>query len=283
MKKFLSILLLLILLANFMLPLCVSAKNTEQSNITTSFDEKTGTLTVSGRGKASDIFGRNNVDLFDFLFPSEEIKNIDNTVKHLIIGEGITEIFNCFNDMQALEDVTFPKTLERIDFCFVDCDTIKKVKFPKSLKVLAQAAFYDCDGLTKIKFSGPLTIGEEFPDKGGCESFVFCNLDSLKYVKIPDNSVLGGVFKDCENLKTVVLGANIKFEAANWSLTETEAMPPFWGCRDDLKVYSYSEVEPYNLRLILIFIDILLIATAITGSMFLLKFLKKQKNTQKDE
>ena len=191
----------------------------EPGDIDVYFDKKTGTLTVSGSGKAYDIFGRNNVDLFDFLFPSEGIKNINHTVKHLVIGEGITEIHNCFNDMYALEDVSFPSTLERIDFCFIDCDLLKKVIFPKSLKVIEEGAFYDCDGIKRIKFSGPLTVAEEFPEKGGCETYVFRHLDSLKYVKIPANSVVGAAFKDCQKLKTVVFKAKLSPKNFSTSLS----------------------------------------------------------------
>lgn len=245
MKKIISMVLSLILIATFMLPLYVSAEETTQSNITTNFDEKTGTLTVSGNGKAYDVFGRNSVDV-DFGGLNEQAyKNINKTVKHLIIGEGITEIYNCFNDMYALKDVSFPGTLEIIEFCFLDCDSIKKVTLPKSLEKIRFFSFYDCDALTKIKFSGPVNIGDE--REHHLASHVFSNLDSLECVIIPGGSTLGHVFQNCQNLKKVVLGKNISYKTASFDLFDSEAIYyAFNNCHEKLVVYAPDE-ETYSL------------------------------------
>ena len=58
-------------------------------------------------------------------FPSEVIE-VNTTVKHIIIEEGITGIDNCFNDLHNLETISLPDSLERIHDSFVDCDKIAK-------------------------------------------------------------------------------------------------------------------------------------------------------------
>ncbi|MEE1198914.1 MAG: leucine-rich repeat domain-containing protein [Acutalibacteraceae bacterium] len=206
MKKLLSIILSLVLIATFMLPLYVSAEENAQSNITTSFDEKTGTLTVSGTGKVTGLYSRD-----DFYESSEII--IDNEVKHIVIEEGITGIYNVFNDMHALQSVKFPGTLENLRFSFYNCINLKKVEFKQAIFII--------------------------------EAFEKCV--SLEEVYIPDNSTLSFAFNNCKNLKKVVFGKNVtvfsnSYEAEgvydyDWSFTE---------CHKKLTVYVPERLWHYH-------------------------------------
>ncbi|MBO5725556.1 MAG: leucine-rich repeat protein [Clostridia bacterium] len=267
-------------------PIIPTEPETEPGDITTSFDEETGTLTVSGTGRVSNLFGRSDTDIAgSVIFGDSHIK-ADTSVKHIIIENGITEIYNSFNDMHSLKDVSFPKTLERINLSFVDCDSLKMIKIPKSVKSIGRYSFYDCDGLTKIKFLGPLSIGDE--DQFRLESYVFCELDSLKYVVIPKDSSVGYVFKDCKNLKAAFLGLNTKLEVAGFDYFDECATTCFNGCNKDLTIYSFwghtdnwetgGKTFCYGPLLILVGI-LLLPAIIIVFVLFIKKNSQKIKNT----
>ncbi len=180
MKKLLSIVLVLILAVTFMLPLYVSASpfednviyhtpetakpiippepETEPDDIDVSFDEKTGTLTVSGTGKVTGLYSRD-----DFYESSEII--IDNEVKHLIIKEGITKITNSFKDMHALQSVELPSTLEKIWQSFSNCINLKKVEFKDA--IFFSGAFAKCASLEEVYIPDNSTLSFAF---NGCKN-----------------------------------------------------------------------------------------------------------------
>ncbi len=235
MKKLLSIVLSIVLIFAFILAMPVLAKTTtvlaspfedkviyhtpetakpiiptepetEPGDIDVSFDEKTGTLTVSGTGKVTGLYSRD-----DFYESSEII--IDNEVKHIVIEEGITGIYNVFNDMHALQSVKFPGTLENLRFSFYNCINLKKVEFKQAIFII--------------------------------EAFEKCV--SLEEVHIPDNSTLSFAFNDCKNLKKVVLGKNVtvfsnSYEAEgvydyDWS---------FYNCHKKLTIYVPERLWHYH-------------------------------------
>ncbi len=279
MKKIISVILVVILLAIIVFAVNIFATaQTPQDNITVTFDEKTGTLTVSGTGKVSDLYRRNVEADFLSWADNNTIKEIDTTVKHLIIEDGITQIYNSFNDLHALEDVTFPKTLQKIDTSFINCDAIAEVKFPKSLKQICRTSFYDCDSITRIKFSAPVVLAND--EK--VESNVFGNLDALEFVEIPRNSTLADVFVNCENLKTVILGSNIKTETGIHSALDGEAGPYFFGCNEKLTVYMFSKDNSYRLDHVKTFVYgiwVIVAAVLLVTVIVLLMIRKKRKKS----
>lgn len=190
----------------------------QNEGVVTQFDEATGTLTVSGNGEAKNIFPRrlseSNGDA-DFEYnPSASVVETNTTVKRLVIEEGITKLYNCFNDMQALQEITFPQSLAEIKGCFMDCDVIQSVKFPDTLTSFCDMVFTGCDSLREISF-GDMPI--ECID--GTGQACFSVLPSLKRIVIPDGSVLQGAFANCNQLESIYLGKSVQLLPLD---TETE-------------------------------------------------------------
>ena len=173
-------------------PIIPTEPETEPGDIDVSFDEKTGTLTVSGTGKVTGLYSREANHFFEY----KGIISIDNSVKHLIIEEGITEIENAFNDMHALQSVKLPRTLKEIYRAFVECKSLKSVKIPKETTNIG-TCFYNCEQLKNVEFEGEITIFFAFEGS------------AIEEVYIPDNSKIDDAFNYCKKLTKVVLGKNV--------------------------------------------------------------------------
>lgn len=89
--------------------------------------------------------------------------NLCNTVKHLIIQEGITDIrSNAFRECENLETVSFPSTLKTIDYgAFFLCDKLSNVNLPDGLISIGDYAFAWCSSIEKLIIpDSVLQIGE---------------------------------------------------------------------------------------------------------------------------
>ncbi len=175
------------------------------SNISTYFHEATGTLIVSGEGELEDFYPRGYEVIDDgigepVVVPITIVK-IDTSVKHLIIEEGITSLYNSFNDLHNLETISFPASLKSIDTSFLDCDKIKTLTFPSKIEKI-DSSFNYCDGVTDINFSG------------GAVDIVNCfyNLACLDVVNIPAESTLNDSFGGCKNIEKFIFGSGVKLE-----------------------------------------------------------------------
>lgn len=171
--------------------------------ITTAFDEKSGTLTVRGRGEIRD-FRMAEV-------PQEYLLRLnytqDRLLKKLVIQDGIVGIYNSFNHLPLLEEVQLPKGLERIEGSFSDAPKLKAAEFPASLRVLGKRSFNECYDLCKVDFAGPLTLGLMEED----ENFT---VSKIKSVVIPDGSVLQGkAFFGAATEAILLGGPSVRIEA----------------------------------------------------------------------
>ncbi|MBE6801705.1 MAG: hypothetical protein E7530_02340 [Ruminococcaceae bacterium] len=219
-KKFLV--LVIVLVAISVSVLIVNAAQTEEqvndtqnqtevtdtasnSNISTYFHEASGTLIVSGEGELEDFYPRGYEVIDDgigepVVVPITIVK-IDTSVKHLIIEEGITSLYNSFNDLHNLETISFPASLKSIDTSFLDCDKIKTLTFPSKIEKI-DSSFNSCYGVTDINFSGGAV------DIVNC----FCNLACLDVVNIPAESTLNDSFGGCKNIEKFIFGSGVKLE-----------------------------------------------------------------------
>ncbi len=154
-KRFLSALLVICLILSLFPGMSQAVYITSGScgeNATWSFDEKTGTLTISGSGKMDDyheISSPWNCHMCD--------------TKSVVIDEGITSIGNyAFAGSFRLTGVSLPSTLESIgDRTFEDCGALSAVTIPQNLKTIGQRAFFMCHKLESIELPASVTsIGE---------------------------------------------------------------------------------------------------------------------------
>ena len=133
-----------------------------------SFDENTGTLTISGEGRMSDYTAKKAPW-------SEHYANIKKVVvqdgvtyigrwafaycTNLVeaeISETVTEIgsnafYNCFD----LVKITLPDTISQIAVgTFYKCTALENITIPKSVKTIGKSAFSGCSNLQKVSYTG---------------------------------------------------------------------------------------------------------------------------------
>ncbi len=186
-KRFLTTLLLALVLAiSAALPAWAEQTGTSD-NITWRYDETTKTLNFEGTGILPQI------DL-----PDEIAKNTTN----VNIGNGITEMTNlaliCFSNLQ---NVRLPDTLIIInDGAFCGC-RLTKVTIPEGVTTIGACAFEGCTNLTEITLPNSLTtIGEN--------AFICCT--GLTEITIPKGVTDIGMlaFHDCDKLTAINVAAD---------------------------------------------------------------------------
>lgn len=157
-------------------------------NVSWSFDEGTGTLTINGEGAMYDFDGPLNMPWNEHLA----------SIKMLIIGNGVTSIGSfAFNSCEKLISVEIPESITKINgHAFAYCDSLASVSIPNSVTSIGDYAFISCDKLVNV------TIGNSVISIG---TFAFDYCLSLKTIAIPDSvtSIGDYAFSSCTNLISV--------------------------------------------------------------------------------
>jgi len=144
-KRILSMLLAIVmvtgLVPGFGLTASAATYNGTTGDVNWSFDDTTGTLTVSGTGAVGN--------------DQSWIEHVDS-ITSIVMEDGITSITNyAFCDCTSLESVTFPKSLTKIgNYAFTGCSSLKSVTIPASVTEIGNAAFYGCSSLTTVNYLG---------------------------------------------------------------------------------------------------------------------------------
>ncbi len=277
MKKGLALLLVLCL-ALAVLPVRAYAAGElhgEWENLQWTFDEETGTLTISGEGE----------------MPNTSSPYPDN-VKKVIIESGITSISELAFAYSSIEEVTIPDTVKTIsNRAFYYCENLKQITVPASVETIEYNAFVRCgkvfvdesnpnyhsDDIGCLYQKGidgekllhvPSTIEGKFSVPQGVKeidscAFAYCTMlsevilpdglenvwdgafqecDSLQKIELPNSvTTLGeGVFYSCDKLQTVVLSSNLTKIGE-----EKDLIGPFLNC------ISLQNIDiPQNVRII---------------------------------
>ena len=210
----LALALLLILAPQLVLSAAASATTGKcGETLTWSFDEATGTLTVSGSGAMFDTE------------PSWE--EFDGSIRFVSLPSGLSNIAaDAFSGCDKLESVTIPEGVRIIEeAAFADCAVLKRVIFPNSLQVIGHAAFSRCIALTQVSIpEGVQTI--EFDTFRDCVGLAqvsipttvtligqraFEGCRSLKSISIPGQGIRieESAFHDCDALKSISISGNV--------------------------------------------------------------------------
>ena len=161
-------------------------------NLTWTFDEATGTLTIEGTGPMWD---RDVEDVPWFSYQS--------SIKCVIIRDGVTVIGDyAFFGCTTLTEVTIPDSVTDIgDYAFFECISLTKVTIPDSVTDIGYWAFCGCDSLT----------GVTIPDSViAIEYSAFNHCDSLTQVTIGDGVTYIGLyaFGNCNSLTDITVDNN---------------------------------------------------------------------------
>ena len=194
MKRVLSMILAVVLLLTMFPQTTLFASAEEPTsgscgeNLTWSFDESSGTLTITGRGAMPDWndFGT---------MPWHPFRRDTRTI---VISEGVTSIGDwAFTDFSYLTSVELPTTVTSIgELAFQCCTEITSISLPDSITEIEPGAFCCCSALTSITLPDSLA---------NIEPYVFQLCSALKSITIPSSvtSIYLSAFYDCSSLSHI--------------------------------------------------------------------------------
>lgn len=132
-----------------------------------SFDNTTGTLTITGSGDMYDFYYHDSVPWYSFR----------SSIKEVLLPDGLTSISNyAFYECWSLREITIPDSVT--DICqraFYNCSSLKTITIPDSVTNLEWYVFYGCRGLESV------TIGDGIKN---IREYTFCNCTKLNSVSI---------------------------------------------------------------------------------------------------
>ena len=161
-------------------------------HLTWSFDEASGTLTISGFG---EMASRELPPWFDYRESITEVR----------LPDGLTTIAeSAFDGCRCLASITIPDGVTSIGRgAFAGCKDLASITIPDSVTAIDEYAFYSCNGLTSV------TIPESVISLGDC---VFEECHFLETVKLPRHVTSFGIrtFYYCTKLKSVTVPEGVE-------------------------------------------------------------------------
>ena len=135
----------------------VSAANSGKcgKNVTWEID-KSGTVTISGKGKMDDYDYRRSTP-----FGNSDVNGSiqRSRIKKVVIKSGVTSIGNAvFYGCINIESMTIPDSVTSIgEYSFNRCRALKKLTIPNGVKTIGANAFLECLALTSISLPKSIT------------------------------------------------------------------------------------------------------------------------------
>ena len=168
-------------------------------NVSWSYDESSGTLTLSGSGAMYDYktfdIGKNN-----FTEAAPWMENYWDRIQSVVVDEGVTTIGNyAFFSSEDLTSVSLPSSLTSIgEQAFYDCSKLPTITFPDGLKSIGDDAFKNCRALTSLVLPASLE---------SLEGWAFQSCDNLSSVELPASlKTIGNyVFQECKKISDITV------------------------------------------------------------------------------
>ena len=219
MKKMISIILSVLMMVSAFCVATVSADTTNEKsgdslNCKCSFNDKNGTLTISGNGKMADysydVDDPDGYDDYDDVFkvtPNTPWKNYVTKIKTVVVENGVKNIgslafMNCAN----LATVKIANSVSSVGFLsFANCRKLTNISLPKNLTSIQSFAFMNCNKLSKVTIPNSNI-------KMNIDSDVFFGCTNLKSFNIPKQvyKIGDGAFS-CPNLTMITVDKNNKY------------------------------------------------------------------------
>lgn len=222
LKKIISTVMLMVLMVNILPSIRVFADSTSGScgdGVNYSFDESTGTLTISGKGDMYEYISCEEEDLsygirfcdgpwtttetYDLCKSSTYAPWISYGIKSVIVKNGVTGIgYGAFANCKDLTSVIIENGVTKIDGrAFVNCENLTSIALPNSLTKIGDRAFDNCKRLTSIHIPDSVTE---------IDNFAFCYCTRLTSIFIPYGvtSIGSGAFSHCYSLTSIMIDEN---------------------------------------------------------------------------
>lgn len=208
-KKFSKIIMLLaaLLIISFAFVSIATAASTHSgkcgANLKWSLNEKTYTLTISGKGDMKN---------WQYLDDDKRGWNKYNSRIHkVVIKKGCTRIGSyAFKNCTKLTSITIPSSVTKIgEGAFDTCTKLTSVKLPSSIKNISVLMFNDCHKLANITIPNSVTK---------ISDLAFDGCSNLKSINIPKSvtKIGSGIFAHCDNLSSVTVDEGNKvFDSRN--------------------------------------------------------------------
>ena len=203
MKKTAFILLTLALLL-CLFPTFASADASGQcgTNLTWSFKESTGKLTITGSGAMED-YTTGNAPWY----------SVRSKITSIALPSGLTHIGNgAFYQCSAVTELTIPTSINLTsigNYAFAGCYGLTSFSIPSGVTAIGNYAFSNCTGLTSITISSGVTsIG----------SGAFQNCSKITRLTIPSSvtSIGSYAFYDCTKLASITIPSSVT-TIKNWT------------------------------------------------------------------
>jgi hypothetical protein len=169
-------------------------------NLIWTFDESTGTLTISGTGVMDDY--KYDSNSYSYKRPWEKYKD---KIRCVTITNEVTSIGeNAFNGCLHMISVKFSNSVIKIGKrAFMNCRILTDVKFPNSLSIIGEEAFKYCDHIINITIPENVTL---------IEGSAFSNCISLSFVTASScvfETGFQSVFNECENIEEIIVNDDV--------------------------------------------------------------------------
>ncbi len=197
MKKTVSLILSVVLLATLIpftsIGVFADARGSCGALANWTFDETTGTLTVSGIGIVDTVGWGDYRDQIKTVIVEKGITkitaigafaNCDNLTS-VSLPEGLTDIGSfyggdtgCFQGSDALSTVVLPNSLERLGpNTFNKCLGLTEITLPENLKTIENRAFYDCHYLETINLNSKAIESADYVFMGAAKKAQSCTVN----------------------------------------------------------------------------------------------------------
>ena len=158
------------------------------ANVTYTFDDGTGTLTISGTGKIGD-------SAFSY----------NNQIKNIVINYGITGIEQyAFYCCAELKSISIPNSVKHIDTEAFAYSGLTSITIPNSITTIGDSVFCECSKLKSVTL--PNTLTDIFTE-------AFWGCISLTSINIPASTIFihWAAFYACSSLKSINVNSNNKY------------------------------------------------------------------------
>lgn len=150
MKKMKTLIICMITTLIIAAAFCINASS--EPSIYQQYDGKSGVLYISGTGELKNLYNKiysDEDEADDCEHESNALCSLCQrySIKHIVIGNGITSIDSCFYNIYGLETLSLPETLKEIKGgSFADCTSLRSFTLPESVTVIDNA-FNGCRSL----------------------------------------------------------------------------------------------------------------------------------------